>query len=499
MLADRAALARTGARSERGLTTAPESRCDPGCLPFSSTATGTSPSRSASSGLVLEQLPQPDRAREPRRPRADDQDADLDPLSAGRSARRSTRAESNGGGKSDGLRSRSLALLRTSSVSFGRISCRSPTTPRSANSKIGAFGVLVDRDDQCPSPACRPCAGSRRRCRPRRRASARRSCPSGRPAPRTGTSRRRRPRASPRPRRRAPCASSSTSSKFSGPPRPRPPATITSASSIDGPSLSSCACSTIVAASREVLRARLDAPRPRPSRRVSGGSNAPERKSASRGSERPADVDVARSRRAPGACRRARRLRSTRSVRSQLRPASSRAASPAATSAASTLCREQHGVEAARRARAARARPRAAAAAAPRAARRPRRSTCCAPNSPASRGQLRRRRSRRRRPATSPPSAAAFASTPSESFCELALVVLEEDQRASQQPLLREELDDLLGARVPSSSIFAVSPRAGGSFSAQTSVREPASPTCVGVDAEVGQRRASPAASSSRP
>ena len=34
-----------------------------------------------------------------------------------------------------------------SSVSFGTISCRSPTTPRSLNSKIGAFAVLVDRDD----------------------------------------------------------------------------------------------------------------------------------------------------------------------------------------------------------------------------------------------------------------------------------------------------------------------------------------------------------------
>src|SRR5436189_692 len=34
-----------------GLTTAPESECEPGCLPFSSTATGTSPSRSARSGV----------------------------------------------------------------------------------------------------------------------------------------------------------------------------------------------------------------------------------------------------------------------------------------------------------------------------------------------------------------------------------------------------------------------------------------------------------------
>ena len=40
-------------------------------------------------------------------------------------------------------------------------------------------------------------------------------------------------------------ASSSTRVKFSGPPRPRPPATITSASSIDGPELSSCAWSTM--------------------------------------------------------------------------------------------------------------------------------------------------------------------------------------------------------------------------------------------------------------
>ena len=37
-------------RSARGLTTAPERRCEPGALPFSTTATGTSPSRSAISG-----------------------------------------------------------------------------------------------------------------------------------------------------------------------------------------------------------------------------------------------------------------------------------------------------------------------------------------------------------------------------------------------------------------------------------------------------------------
>ena len=40
-----------------GLTTAPESRCEPGCLPFSTSATGTSPSRSAVSGCSSSSWP----------------------------------------------------------------------------------------------------------------------------------------------------------------------------------------------------------------------------------------------------------------------------------------------------------------------------------------------------------------------------------------------------------------------------------------------------------
>src|SRR5439155_6854016 len=46
-------------------------------------------------------------------------------------------------------RRRELRRLRharrclTNSVSFGTISCTSPTTPRSENSKIGAFGSLL--------------------------------------------------------------------------------------------------------------------------------------------------------------------------------------------------------------------------------------------------------------------------------------------------------------------------------------------------------------------
>ena len=96
-------------------------------------------------GRLLEQLSEADRAGEPGRPGADDQDADLDPLRR-RIGRR---------GDHLGRRERRRVVRRadaalahplrawTSSVSFGTIVCRSPTTPRSANSKIGAFGSLL--------------------------------------------------------------------------------------------------------------------------------------------------------------------------------------------------------------------------------------------------------------------------------------------------------------------------------------------------------------------
>src|SRR5438874_981850 len=41
----------------RGLPTAPERRCEPGCLPFSITATGTSPRRSATAGASARSCP----------------------------------------------------------------------------------------------------------------------------------------------------------------------------------------------------------------------------------------------------------------------------------------------------------------------------------------------------------------------------------------------------------------------------------------------------------
>ena len=77
----------------RGLTTAPESRCEPGCLPFSSTATGTSPSRSAVAGSSSTQLAEADRAGEPGRPGADDEDPDLDRIGVGRDGERILRLE----------------------------------------------------------------------------------------------------------------------------------------------------------------------------------------------------------------------------------------------------------------------------------------------------------------------------------------------------------------------------------------------------------------------
>ena len=99
-------------------------------------------------GLVLEQLHQLDRAGEPGRAAADDRDADLDPLVLGIGRRADElRAASTGGGNSAGatpaIDAQPPFLALIASVSLGMILCRSPTTPRSQNSKIGAFGSLL--------------------------------------------------------------------------------------------------------------------------------------------------------------------------------------------------------------------------------------------------------------------------------------------------------------------------------------------------------------------
>ena len=77
-------------RMARGFMTAPERRCEPGCLPFSSTATGTSPSGLADVGMLFEELAEPDGAGQPAGAASDDQDPDLDPL-VGRVGRRADR------------------------------------------------------------------------------------------------------------------------------------------------------------------------------------------------------------------------------------------------------------------------------------------------------------------------------------------------------------------------------------------------------------------------
>ena len=129
-------------RNARGLTTAPERRLAPGARPFSTTATGTSPRPLADVGALLEELPEADRGGEARRARADDEDADVDPL-VGRVGRLRDelppveRRREVGGTRAHAPRA------FTSSVSRGTIWCRSPTTPRSAYSKMGAFGSLL--------------------------------------------------------------------------------------------------------------------------------------------------------------------------------------------------------------------------------------------------------------------------------------------------------------------------------------------------------------------
>ena len=156
-----------------------------------------------------------------------------------------------------------------------------------------------------------------------------------RPAPSRGTSRRRRPRASPRRRRRAPTRAPRRSRSprarraRARRRRSRPPPRST------GRSMSSCRCSTSRACGREVLERRRDLADLRRAARLDrverpGADEAEARR------RRPADLDEHRV-----AERRARAdelaaLAAGGRSRSQLRPASSRAASPAATSAAST-------------------------------------------------------------------------------------------------------------------------------------------------------------------
>ena len=92
-------------------------------------------------GVVLEELPEPDRAGEPGRACADDEDTHLDRIGVARDAERVLDAPRGREPRRDGAHQALLA--RINSVSLGTIWWRSPTTPRSENSKIGAFGSLL--------------------------------------------------------------------------------------------------------------------------------------------------------------------------------------------------------------------------------------------------------------------------------------------------------------------------------------------------------------------
>src|SRR5215203_1475982 len=278
--------------------------------------------------LLLEQLPQPDRAREPRRPPSHDQDADLDPLAGRVGGRRDVVRRVEGGRVVGGLHEPLRA--RINSVSFGTISCRSPTTPRSLNSKIGAFASLLIATI---TPA--PCMPTLCWIAPEIPQATYSFGDTVFPVWPTWVAYGYQPASTTaRVAATAPpsaFASSSARENASGEPRPRPPATITSASSIDGPLCSSCACSTI-SARVEKSSSCGSTRRTSASPPDSVGSKAPARKSARRGVDVQPTSHTTVSERA-GCVPTRPPSRSTTSVSCQFRPASRRAASAAATSA----------------------------------------------------------------------------------------------------------------------------------------------------------------------
>src|SRR5256714_13322469 len=182
--------------------------------------------------MLFEQLTEPDRAREPGRAGTDDEDTDLDPIFRRVGGLRDVVALRER--RREGRRPAHVPRARTGLASFGTIPCPSPTTPRSLNSKIGAFGSLLIATivpELCMPTLCWIAPEM---------PSATYSfgetvlpvCPiwaeyGYHPA---STTARVAPTAPP-----SAFASSSARVKFSGAPSPRPPATITSASSIEGP------------------------------------------------------------------------------------------------------------------------------------------------------------------------------------------------------------------------------------------------------------------------
>ena len=285
--------------------------------------------------MLLEQLPEPDRARQPSRPRADDGDADLDPLVAriGRRADRVAGAERRRRSRSAWPHAAARQRERTSSVSFGTIACRSPTTPMSQKSKIGAFGSLL-----IATIVPEPCMPTLCWIAPEMPQAMYSFGETDLPVWPTcveygyqpaSTTARVAPTAPPSAE-----ASSSRSVKPSGEPSPRPPATMMSASSIDGP-LDASTVVPISAARVEKSENAVSKLSTSASPPDSTGSSAPARTIPSLGPSFQPTSTITVS---PSAGRVPTSSPSAidRSVRSQLSPAPRRAASPEATSAERT-------------------------------------------------------------------------------------------------------------------------------------------------------------------
>ena len=267
-----------------------------------------------------------------------------------------------------------------------------------------------------------------------------------------------------------------------------------SASSIDGPLDSSCVCSTSVASveKSENVVSNVSTSAVPPDSTGIERARADERRASARPSSRRRRAPC---RRAPDACRRARRPRVTRSVRSQLSPASSRAARPDATSAASTDAREENGVRARlldeRRERVdarLRKRRRELWRLARVDLRRAERAGAGRELGRALAEHDARRLAERRR----------LREHAEPALLELAAVVLEEHERLHRS-FLSTTRSRIFCAAEPSSSIFTWPPRDGGGPRSSTVVFAPASPAEPASTPTIGRATASPAASSSRP
>ena len=120
----------------------PRQQVRPRLLPLLEHRNGDFAEPFADLGCAFEQLAEADRAGESRRTGADDQHADLDPLVVRIHRRREVVARVKRRREVGRLRHDPLRAF-TSSVSFGTTSNKSPTTPKSASSKIGASGSLL--------------------------------------------------------------------------------------------------------------------------------------------------------------------------------------------------------------------------------------------------------------------------------------------------------------------------------------------------------------------